>query len=201
MNERSAIERAKSGDLHAFGELLRMHQSDAQRLAYVILRHPSDAEDAVQEAFVKVWRSLARFDTARSFRPWLLKIVANEARMRRRSSGQRQRLQLRLESGYHMQASIVESPEVVTLELDYMERILHEMENLPEQDEVVLKLRFFLGMSTGEIADILEVPAGTIRSRLSRAIQKLRERVIDDVPRESADTSIWKRPGNDPTST
>jgi RNA polymerase sigma-70 factor (ECF subfamily) len=78
-----------------------------------------------------------------------------------------------------------------------MRRILEEIELLPEPDELVLKLRYFLGMSTAEIAATLDEPDGTIRSRLSRATRKLRERVTNERNLESADLSIWRRPAND----
>ena len=195
------VERAREGDLDAFGELLRVHQAEAQRLAYVVTGHTGDAEDAVQEGFVKAWRSLASFDPDRPFRPWLLKIVANEARMRRRSAGRRQRLQLRLAEDAAADPSIAESAEATAIEREYMQRILDEIELLPEPDEIVLKLRYFFGMSTVEIAATLDEPDGTIRSRLSRATRKLRERVMAKQRHEPADINTWRRPTNDRQST
>jgi RNA polymerase sigma-70 factor (ECF subfamily) len=201
MNERAAVERARKGDLDAFGELLRVHQAEAQRLAYVITGQTGDAEDAVQEAFVKAWRAMDGFDAARPFRPWLLKIVANEARMRRRSAGQRQRLKLRLAEEANLGSFSDRSPETTAIGRESMRRILDEIERLPEPDEIVLKLRYFLGMSTAEIAATLDEPEGTVRSRLSRASRKLRERVTADLNHKPADTTTWRRPANDRQST
>lgn len=198
MNAQGLIERARKGDLDAFGELLRAYQAEARRLAYVVTGQTDDAEDAVQEAFVKAWRSLASFDPDRPFRPWLLKIVANEAKMRRRSAGQRQRLQLRLAEEAGSSPLNARSPEVTAIDRESMRRILDEIELLPEPDEIVLKLHYFLGMSTVEIADALDEPDGTIRSRLSRATRKLRERVVAKQHHEPMDASTWRKPANDP---
>ena len=87
--------RAQRGDSRAYEELVRPHQEIAFRVAYVITRNAADAEDAAQDALVKAWRALGRFRTDEPLRPWLLRIVANEARNRRRSAGRRERLALR----------------------------------------------------------------------------------------------------------
>lgn len=197
VDARTLIERARNGDLDAFGEMLRAHQFDALRLAYVITGQTGDAEDAVQEAFIKAWRALASFDPDRPFRPWLLKIVANEAKMRRRSAGQRQRLQLRLAEEASVSPTIVGSAEATALDRVTMQRILDEIELLPEPDEIVLKLHYFLGMSSVEIAEALDEPDGTVRSRLSRATRKLRERVAAERNHEPVDVSTWRKPAND----
>ncbi len=197
MEEQALIRMAKGGDLDAFGALLGIHQPDAQRLAYLITGQTGDAEDAVQEGFVKAWQALARFDANRPFRPWLLKIVANEARTRRRVAGQRQRLQLRLAEAVGGEESGDPSPETTVLDRQLMQRLLYEIEQLPEADEIVLKLRYFFDLSTTEIAAMLDEPDGTIRSRLSRATRKLRERVTDEGETDFTESATWRRPAND----
>ena len=94
-DERELVLRAQRGDARAYEELVRPHQEIAFRVAYVITRNAADAEDAVQDALVKAWRALGRFRAGEPLRPWLLRIVANEARNRRRSAGRRERLALR----------------------------------------------------------------------------------------------------------
>ena len=89
------IARAKHGDTDAYGTLVKEHQTIAFRTAYLVAGSAGDAEDAVQDAFVKAYRALGRFRAGAPFRPWLLAIVANEARNRRRSAGRRERLALR----------------------------------------------------------------------------------------------------------
>jgi DNA-directed RNA polymerase specialized sigma24 family protein len=95
LDETELIRRAQRGDTHAYEELVHAHQGIAFRTAYVIARNAADAEDATQDGFVKAWRALGRFREGAPFRPWLLRIVANEARNRRRSAGRRAGLALR----------------------------------------------------------------------------------------------------------
>ena len=87
--EEELVERARAGDGAAFGTLVRDHQEIAFRTAYLITRNAADAEDAAQSALVKAFSALPRFRRGAPFRPWLLAIVANEARNRRRSAGRR----------------------------------------------------------------------------------------------------------------
>jgi DNA-directed RNA polymerase specialized sigma24 family protein len=89
LDEDDVIERARRGDTSAYGALVRTHQGIAFRTAYLIARDAADAEEAVQDGFVKAYRALGRFRRGAPFRPWLLHIVANEARNRRRSAGDR----------------------------------------------------------------------------------------------------------------
>ncbi|HXG74951.1 MAG TPA: sigma factor, partial [Gaiellaceae bacterium] len=88
-------ERAQHGDERAFEELVRMYQGIAFRTAYLLTGSAADAEDAAQAAFVNAWRALPRFRAGAPFRPWLLRIVANEARNRRRAERRRAELSLR----------------------------------------------------------------------------------------------------------
>src|ERR671931_775283 len=96
LEEAELVHRAKRGDVGAYEELVRMHQDLAARTAYVITGQAADAQDAVQEALMKAYRALGRFREDAPFRPWLFRIVANEARNRRRSAGRHARLALRL---------------------------------------------------------------------------------------------------------
>ena len=90
--EDELVERARDGDATAFAELVRDHQEIAFRTAYLITRNAADAEDAAQVGLTKAWRALPRFRRGAPFRPWLLAIVANEARNRRRAEGRREGL-------------------------------------------------------------------------------------------------------------
>src|SRR5438093_1510775 len=94
------ISRAQRGDAAAYEEIVERYQQVAFRTAYVITGSAADAEDAAQEGFVKAYRALGRFRAGAEWRPWLLRIVANEARNRVRSSGRRHRLELRLTEGF-----------------------------------------------------------------------------------------------------
>ena len=92
--ERDLVLRAQEGDARAYEELVRPHEEIAVRGAYVITRNAADAQDAAQEGLVKAWNALGRFRAGEPLRPWLLQIVANEARNRARSTGRRERLSL-----------------------------------------------------------------------------------------------------------
>ena len=93
--EDELVERARGGDAAAFAALVRDHEEIAFRTAYLIARNAADAEDAAQVGLTKAWRALPRFRRGAPFRPWLLAIVANEARNRRRAEGRREGLALR----------------------------------------------------------------------------------------------------------
>ena len=95
LTEHELVERAREGDGHAYAALVRDHEEIAFRIAYVICGSAADAEEAAQEAFVKAYNALGRFRLGEPLRPWLLAIVANEARNRRRSAGRRAALALR----------------------------------------------------------------------------------------------------------
>ena len=94
--EADLVERARNGDVAAFEALVRAHQEVAFRTAWLVSGGSNDAEDAAQEAFVKAFAAMPRFRSGAPFRPWLLTIVANEARNRRRSAGRREALALRV---------------------------------------------------------------------------------------------------------
>ena len=106
-------ERARNGDERAFEELVRSHQRIAFRTAYLLTGSAADAEDAVQAGFVKAWAALPRFRTGAPFRPWLLRIVANEAHNRRRSEGRAEALRLR--AGRGLPGDAAPSPEGAVL--------------------------------------------------------------------------------------
>jgi DNA-directed RNA polymerase specialized sigma24 family protein len=97
--EDELVARAKRGELEAYGEIVRRHQSIAFRTAWVITGNAADAEEAAQDAFVKAYAALGRFRAGSPFRPWLLRIVTNEARNRRRSAVRRTGLALRAAAG------------------------------------------------------------------------------------------------------
>jgi RNA polymerase sigma factor (sigma-70 family) len=168
--EPKLVSRARAGDAHAYEDLVRMHQRLAQRVAFLITRNEAEAEDAAQVGFVKAYTSLGRFDPSRPFRPWLLRIVANEARNRRRAAGRRARLELAA-------APVPESapsPETNTVANERRRELLSAVESLKEADREVIGMRYFLDLGEAEMAATLGVPPGTVKSRLARALERLR---------------------------
>ena len=167
------VTRAQRGDASAYEEIVQRYQQVAFRTAYVITGSAAEAEDAAQEGFVKAYRALDRFRPGAELRPWLLRIVANEARNRLRSSGRRHRLELRLTEGFRP-GDAAPSPEAVAVALDERQRLLAMVNALGDEDRQVIASRYFLELSGEETAAALGIPEGTVKSRLSRALARLR---------------------------
>jgi RNA polymerase sigma-70 factor (ECF subfamily) len=174
------VGRAKEGDINAFEQLVARHQSRALRLAYSLAG--SDAEDAVQEAFVKAYRALPRFQIGAPFTPWVLRIVSNEARNRRRSFGRRERLALRV-SAAAPASSGEASPEDVAITGERDRLLIDAISALPDRDREVIACRWFVGLSEAEMAEVLGCRPGTVKSRLSRALERLRVLVPEEAVR------------------
>ncbi len=149
---------------------MRPHQEIAFRVAYLITRNAADAEDAVQDGLVKAWRAFGRFRPGAPMRPWLLRIVANEARNRRRSAGRREQLALRASPG-----EAAPSPEEAVVDADERARLLAALDGLPDGMRLVLACRHLLALSEEETAAALGLRVGTVKSRSARALEKLRE--------------------------
>ncbi len=165
----------------AYAELVRRYQAPALRTAALLAADADDAEEAVQDAFVKAHRALGRFRDGAPFRPWLLQIVANEARNRRRSAGRRRGLALRVAEDL-TSSDAAPSPEVVVLGREARETLLAAVSRLGPDDRLVIGYRYFMDLSEAEMADALGVARGTVKSRLSRAIARLRA-VLPETPR------------------
>jgi RNA polymerase sigma factor (sigma-70 family) len=174
--EQRLVAEAQAGDTRAFEALVEEHQTIAFRTAYLITGSAADAEEAVQDGFVKAFHALGRFRPGAPFRPWLLRIVANEARNRRRSAGRRERLALRAAED-PLSGGAVPSPEAALLESEQRAALLEAVDGLREADRLVIACRFFLGLSEEETAEALDWRRGTVKSRLSRALDRLRERM------------------------
>jgi RNA polymerase sigma-70 factor (ECF subfamily) len=172
------IERARGGEIVAYEELVRRYQDVAIRTAHLIAPD-GDAEDATQEAFVKAHAALARFRVDAPFRPWLLRIVANEARNRRRSATRRVGLTLRVVEDRRPDDA-APSPESAVLAGERRSDLLRAVNGLRDEDREVIAIRYFLDLSEAEAAATLGIPRGTVKSRLSRALMRLRERLATD---------------------
>lgn len=189
LDEAELVERARRGDLEAWETLVRTYQGIAFRTAYVLAGNAADAEEAAQDGFVKAHRALGRFHRGSPLKPWLLRIVTNEARNRRRSAARRERLTLRAAAdqgiardaadarrpGLHRPGDAVPSPEAALLARESRERLLAAVERLPAEHRDAIACRYFLELSEEETAAALGVRKGTVKSRLSRALARLRQ--------------------------
>jgi RNA polymerase sigma-70 factor (ECF subfamily) len=167
---------ARQGDLDAFAVLVGRYRVSALRVAYGIAG--SEAEDAVQDAFVKAFRKLEGFRTDAAFRPWLFTIVANESRNRRRSSSRRTKLDLQVRDQPQSAGAAVDD---LVAQRDQRRRLLDVVASLPDRYREVVALRYFAGLSESETAAALSCPSGTAKSRLSRALNMLRAQLGEEV--------------------
>ena len=172
------VERAKAGDGRAYEVLVERHQAIAFRTAYLITRSAEDAEDAAQDGFVKAYSALGRFRPGAPFRPWLLRIVANEARNRRRSAGRREGLVVRA-AAEQLSGGAAPSPEAQAEAGERRRALLAALEGLNDADRLVIGCRYFLDLSEEETAAALGVRRGTVKSRLSRALDRMRAQMKD----------------------
>lgn len=151
---------------------MRRHQGVAVRTAYVVMGIAADAEDVAQSAFLKAYLALGRFRQGAPFRPWLLRIVVNEAKNRRRWSARHPELEL-TEARRLTAAS--PSPEEEAEAAERRGRLLAAVNGLRRGDREVIAYRYFLDLSEAEMAEVMDVAPGTVKSRLSRALLRLRE--------------------------
>jgi RNA polymerase sigma factor (sigma-70 family) len=174
--EQRLVDAARAGDRVAYGRLLERHQEVAFRAAYLVAGSAAEAEDATQEAAVKAWLALDRFRPGAPFRPWLVRIAVNEASNRRRGTGRRAGLALRL-SNQPPAAPVAPSAEDQALAAADRARLVAALEELREDDQLVIAARYLLELSEAETATALGLRRGTVKSRLSRALDRLRVRL------------------------
>jgi len=168
LRDEELVRKARAGDAPAFRALMEAHGPAGLRAAYVITGNLADAQDVLQEALIRAHGKLAGFEERSSFKTWLLRIVTNQALNQVRARGRRQRAELRV------------PPPDPQPDTDILEAVAL----LPEADRAVIACRYFLDLTQQETADVLGVPAGTVKSRQSTALNRLRtilrEEVLDD---------------------
>ena len=150
------------------------------RIAYLILGESSSAEDVAQETFLRAYRSLDRFDTTRPLRPWLVQISANQARNHRRSLGRYWHAIQRVFQEANTHGTSFQNPGMEKYG-EYQE-LWMAIQKLSPPDQQVIYCRYFLELSVTETAIALDVAEGTVKSRLSRAVNRLREVIGRDFP-------------------
>ncbi|HWP38603.1 MAG TPA: sigma-70 family RNA polymerase sigma factor [Gemmatimonadales bacterium] len=160
---------AQAGNREAFGELVRRYAGQARRVARAVLRDPQDADDAVQDAFLSALRNLGRYDATRPFGPWLLRIVSNAALDRLR----RERVRT-TEAIAPEVAARDAAPDRLADRAALFDALRAALATLPERQRVAVVLFDVEGYSHGEIAEILGIPEGTVRSHVFHARRTLR---------------------------
>lgn len=188
MTEAELVSRARGGDADAWGSLIQMHQEAVFRLAYLLLGHAGDAEDIAQDTFIRAYRFLNKFDSSRALRPWLLSICANLARNQRRSIG---RYWNQLQRAARLNPEPVSDVERDAAGQAEVQALWHAIRQLDPVDQEIIYLRFFLELSVDETAESLNIAAGTVKSRLHRALGRLRGVVASDFP------ALWREQAAD----
>lgn len=179
----ATVQAARLGDEWAFSALIDEYRAAAERLAHQILRTEEAAADAVQEALIKAYRAMPRFQDG-NFRSWLLRIVTNTCYDHLRRQKRRFAVSLDetaewapLEMPNHMQAA-AENPETVILQDESLRLLLRAIDDLPAWHRHVVLLVDVHGYDYNEAATILDLPLGTVKSRLSRARSALRDTLV-----------------------
>jgi RNA polymerase sigma factor (sigma-70 family) len=180
-DDAAAVTRARAGDLDAYEVLVARYTAPAHRAA-VLLGAGAEADDVVQEAFVKAHRQIARYRGESGFRPWLLAIVANETRNLHRSRRRRDGLVLRAAARGDPEPTSPD-PAESAMAAERRRRLVDQIRLLDAPEREVLVCRYLLDLSEAETATTLGVPKGTVKSRTARALTKLRNRLlVEEVP-------------------
>ena len=178
-NEAQLIASARQGDATAWDELVSQYQEAVFRLAYLLMGDADEAADVAQDAFIRAYRAMDRFDVSRPLRPWLLRITTNLARNRRRSLGRYVAALRRLLLAEPPQTASIADHSARRMEAQALWQAVRQ---LGRADQEVIYLRYFLDLSEAEMSKTLEIAPGTVKSRLHRALGRLRGVIAQDFP-------------------
>ena len=167
--ERPLVERARAGDVDAFDDLVVRYLKRAFAVALRVMRQREDAEDLVQDAFIQAFQTLDRFEPGRPFAPWFFRILVNRGLNLRRARAVRATEEIPEDV-----AAAQDSPARLLERGELREKLCAAIAALPERERTVVELFELEGFDSGEIADILEIPRGTVRWHLHEARLTLR---------------------------
>ncbi len=178
--EEHLIARASAGDLRAYAALVKRYEERMYYTAYRILHQRQDAEDCLQETFLRAWDHLQDLKDLRAFRSWLYRVVTNLALdVLRKRERQSQALEsFRAEVIRIGPTENLDTPREVLRKAREAERIERAIEDLAPKQKIVFVLRHFQGLSLHEVADILECPIGTVKATLHAALGKLQKNLL-----------------------
>ena len=174
-HENQLIQLVREGDLSAWGELIRIHQDRLYSSIVRVVGHPDRARDVVQDAFIQAIENISRFDGKSQFFTWLYRIAFNRAMSMYRKHKSEVSLEVARENaGDETMADSQDQPEDRVLQSELVEEVHQAIEQLSAEHRAVIVLREIEGCEYEQIAEILEVSLGTIRSRLHRARSEMR---------------------------
>jgi RNA polymerase sigma-70 factor (ECF subfamily) len=176
ISEKELMQYARAGNVAAFEELMRLYQPMLYRLVLSLSLNPDDAEDAMQESMLQAFRSIKTFRGDSSFKTWLFRITVNTCRnwLRKESRASSQRF---AEVMPIVSFKPEEQPEYIAIYNQERKRVLLALSSLPDHYREVVILRHYHDLSYQEISDILKVPIGTVRSRLSQGREILAKKL------------------------
>jgi RNA polymerase sigma-70 factor (ECF subfamily) len=177
--ERELIRKCKAGDARFYEPLVRAYEPAGLRLAAAMLGNLEDARDALQDSFVKTYQALGRFDLRRPFGPWFFQILRNHCRDMLRSRAARFKLETLDEHLESRPASIEEGPERNRQRTAARDLLWKALEKVGDEHREILVLKELQGFRYNEIAQILEIPEGTVASRLFHARRALKDALED----------------------
>ena len=193
-DEAEVLARVRAGDRDAYAELVRRHAPTAVRTA-ALLGAGAEAEDVVQEAFVKAYSGLGRFRDGAPFRPWLLQIVANETRnlhrAARRPAARERSAWVRTEP--LLLAAAVDEPASAALSGERRDELVRALAQLSDPHRRVVTCRYLLDLDEAETSAVLGWPRGTVKSRLHRALDRLAGVLTEPAPSADEITSEVRR--------
>lgn len=173
--ERELIRKCIAGDPRFYEPIVRAYERQALRVAVGLLRDPDEARDAVQEAFVKAYHALPKFDVSRRFAPWFYQILRNQCRDMLRSRASRAKLEVKDPDVDHRPAGPDASPERYRERRAIQALVWRALERLEEDQRDILVLKELQDLRYEEIAEILDIPEGTVASRLYYARRALKD--------------------------
>ncbi|XZE43480.1 RNA polymerase sigma factor [Pirellulaceae bacterium SH467] len=174
MEDRDLIERVKSGESQCFAELVLRYERPVFQSVFAFLGNRQEAEDVTQDVFVTAFRKIASFEYRASFLTWLRRIAFNQCVDARRKSKSRRTTSVDFEIE-PQRDSQVSSPDRVAQGNELIDRVRGAIDTLAEEQRTIILLRDIDGLDYSEIAGLLDIPVGTVRSRLHRARCELRE--------------------------
>ena len=177
--ERELIRKCKAGDARFYEPLVRAYEPSGLRLAVAMMGNAEDAQDALQEAFIKTYDSMHRFDLRRPFGPWFFQILRNQCRDMLRSRKAKFRLEEVDEKLEEHPADAERGPERLRQRNDAKQVLWKGLERIGAEHREILVLKELEGFRYGEIAEILDIPEGTVASRLYHARHALREALVE----------------------
>jgi RNA polymerase sigma-70 factor (ECF subfamily) len=175
LDTEALVQRCKRGDRLAIETLIHRYQNYVYRLCFLVMRNEQDAEDMTQETFIRAFRALPRFEIreGKNFEGWLYRIAVNACRSRMR----RKWYQVLPwpDPAPPMVSEPDEQPDRVLIQGEARQEMLSAIDSLGEKHRLVVILRYYAGLSNEEIADVLSIPSGTVRSRLHVARKRLKK--------------------------